>query len=66
MGVSGRDTNTHKRKKVGIEKYNKRLILLQWNKRAEDRKSKKAERRKRAEEARKAVSSDSEDDIKVR
>ena len=64
MGVSGSYTNTHK-KKGRNRKYNK-LLLLQWNKRAEDRKSKKAERRKRAEEARKAVSSDSEDDIKVR
>ena len=53
-------------KKVEIEKYNKRSILLQWNKRAEDRKSKKAERQKRAEEARNAISSDSDDDIKVR
>ena len=40
--------------------------MLQWDKRAEDRRSKKVERRRKAEEARNAISSDSDDDIKVR
>ena len=40
--------------------------MLQWDKRAEDRRSKKAERQRKAKEARNAISSDSDDDIKVR
>ena len=40
--------------------------MLQWDKHAEDRRTKKAERRRKAKEARNAISSDSDDDIKVR